>query len=110
MRFKCIRQLEQSDCGLTCIRMISAFFGKEIPHSELRRITDLNKMGISIKDIRECCNMVGLQAFPVTPTVSELYEIPAPAILHWNQNHFVVLYNTDIKKRRFHIADPARGN
>ena len=109
MGFKCIRQLEQSDCGLTCIRMISAYFGKDIPHSELRRISDLNKMGISIKDIRECCNLIGMQAFPVTPTVEELYDIPAPAILHWNQNHFVVLYKTDPKKKRFYIADPARG-
>ena len=109
MRFKCLRQWEQSDCGLTCIRMCAGYFGKKVPAKELHKILDVSKLGISINDIRECCGTIGMDAFPVRPTVEELYSIPTPAILHWNQNHFVVLYDVDKKKKLFHVADPAIG-
>ncbi len=109
MRFRTYRQLEQSDCGLTCIRMIARHFGKKIPLASLRRLADTSKLGISIKDIREICAKTGMQAFPVCPTVTELYSIPTPAILHWNQNHFVVVYRTDAERHRFFLADPEKG-
>ena len=41
-------------------------------------------------------------------TTEQLHKAPLPCILHWNQNHFVVLYR--IKKGKiFYIADPGKG-
>ena len=40
---------------------------------------------------------------------NQLSEITLPCILHWNQNHFVVLYKIDRNGQRFHISDPAKG-
>ena len=31
-----------------------------------------------------------------------------PCILHWDQNHFVVLYRVK-KGRKFYVADPGKG-
>ena len=33
---------------------------------------------------------------------------PLPCILHWNQNHFVVLYKQK-RGKKFYIADPGKG-
>ena len=35
-------------------------------------------------------------------------EIMKPCILHWNQNHFVVLYKVK-KNKKFYVADPGKG-
>ena len=37
-----------------------------------------------------------------------LGEVPLPCILHWNQNHFVVLYKVK-KGKNFYVADPGKG-
>lgn len=37
--FRCYRQLESSDCGLTCVRMIANHYGKKIPMRHLRELT-----------------------------------------------------------------------
>ena len=37
-----------------------------------------------------------------------MQEAPLPCILHWNQNHFVVLYKQK-RGKKFYIADPGKG-
>lgn len=58
--FKCYRQVEHSDCGLTCIRMIAKAYGVSIPISYLHSISDLNRLGMSIKDIASCYEKIGI--------------------------------------------------
>ena len=108
-RFKCYRQLESSDCGLTCIRMISRHYGLNIPLRRLKEMTDMTRLGMSVRDIMATLGLLRMEAFTVKITPEFCLDMPLPAILHWNQNHFVVLYKVDKKKKRFHIADPARG-
>lgn len=61
--------------------------------------------------ISEAAESVGMRTLGVCTTVDELVaNATLPCILHWNQNHFVVLYK--VKKGRrgqqiFYIADPA---
>lgn len=107
--FKSYRQLEHSDCGLTCIRMIARYFGKKIPVGYLKSISDFNRLGMSIMDIRDCCARIGLQSAALRLDVSFLQKAPLPAILYWQQQHFVVLYKVDAKKGKFYIADPSGG-
>jgi len=58
--------------------------------------------------ISEAANEIGLHSVCVRTTVDNLSLAPLPCILHWNQNHFVVLYKVR-KGKRFYIADPAKG-
>ncbi|MBD5289342.1 MAG: peptidase domain-containing ABC transporter [Bacteroides sp.] len=106
--FRAYRQLEQSDCGLVCVRMVARAFGRRVGMEYLRSVSDMSRQGIAIKDICDSCRDIGIEAFAVTPTVEELREAPLPAILYWHQNHFVVLHGLT-RSGRFRIADPAQG-
>lgn len=108
-KFRFYRQLEEADCGIACIRMVARHYGKDIPWSVLRSATDIGKLGVSVRDICLCCGGVGIDTVAALPSVGDLYRAPCDAILHWRQNHFVVLYRTDRKRRRFRIADPSEG-
>ena len=107
--FKCFRQIEHSDCGLTCIRMIAKHYGTNIPLRYLHNISDLNRLGMSIKDITSCCNKIGLESAAVRISPEHITDMPLPAILFWQQRHFVVLYKINSKKKKYYIADPAQG-
>ena len=105
--FKCYNQLEHSDCGLTCIRMVARHYGKSIPMQYLKSITDLNRLGMSIKDIVDCCNKIKLDSVAVKITLEQLNIAPLPIIVFWQQRHFVVVYK--IKNGKYYVADPSQG-
>lgn len=104
-RFHYYHQIEQSDCGITCLRMVARFFGQKIPVKHLRGLADLSRGGISIRGLKECAESIGLKVYGVKLSTDLLKEAPLPAIIHWNQNHFAVLYK--IKNDKYYIADPA---
>jgi len=64
---------------------------------------------VSLKGISDAAKSLGLDSVAARTSVSELMQCPLPAILHWNQNHFVVLHRISRGGRRFHIADPGKG-
>lgn len=104
------RQTEHSDCGVTCIRIVADYFGKQIPAKQLREICDISKVGISVQDILDCTKRLGMYSVAVKLKVKDLEKMPLPAILLWNQNHFVVLHKIDRKRHRYHLADPSMGH
>lgn len=89
--------------------MIAKAYGVEVPIRYLHSISDLNRLGMSIKDISECCDKIGIDSKAVRIRKEHIQNIPLPAILYWQQCHFVVLYGYDHKKKRYKIADPAQG-
>ena len=111
--FPFYKQLDSMDCGPTCLRMAAKFYGKAYSLPFLREKCYIDKAGVSLKGISEAAELIGFRTMAVKiPTsakrdVPSLKEAPKPAILHWNQNHFVVVY----KMNRTHvwIADPADG-
>lgn len=108
-KFKSYQQLEHADCGLTCIRMITHYYGKEVSLQTLRKMCDINRLGMSLHDITVCLQALGFETAGVKINVEELRRMPLPAILYWNQNHFVVLYKIARDGQKFYIADPAQG-
>ena len=58
--------------------------------------------------INEGANILGLHTISTKTTISMLGEASLPCILHWNQNHFVVLYKVK-KGKKFYVADPGKG-
>ncbi|MDE7466022.1 MAG: peptidase domain-containing ABC transporter [Muribaculaceae bacterium] len=107
--FKLFRQLEQSDCGLSCIRMICHYYGKNVSLQYLRDITECNKQGISLQDIHHAFDSLGMRSAEVRIPWTKISEAPLPAILFWRQSHFVVLYHINPEKKVYYIADPDKG-
>lgn len=105
--FHYYHQIEQSDCGVTCLRMVARHFGRKIPVKFLRSRADLSRGGISVRGLKECAESIGMKGYGVKLGSGLLGDAPLPAILHWNQNHFAVLWK--VRKGRYFVADPAAG-
>lgn len=107
MSFPYYKQLNQMDCGPTCLRMIAKYYGKHYNPDTIRQKAGFSKAGVSLLGISETAENIGFRTRGVQISYEKLETAPLPAILHWNQKHFVVL--TDINKRTAKIADPAGG-
>lgn len=107
--FRTYQQLEHSDCGLTCVRMIARHYGKRVSARALRGMCDMSRLGVSVRDVIDCCSKIGLEATGVKIGMDAVDRLPLPAILYWDQMHFVVLYRVGKRSRRYHIADPSMG-
>ncbi|HYF29547.1 MAG TPA: peptidase domain-containing ABC transporter [Chitinophagaceae bacterium] len=102
------KQPDSVDCGPTCLRMVTRHYGKNISLQTLRQKSQIGKEGVNLLGISEAAESIGFRTQSVKLTYEQLVEdAKLPAILHWNQNHFVVLYKA--KKDKLFIADPARG-
>lgn len=102
-------QHDSMQCGIACLQMICKYFGRDYTLSALSRYCFATTEGVSLLGISEAADILGLHTLSARATVDELAENPLPAILHWNQNHFVVLYRVK-KGRKFYISDPAKGH
>lgn len=111
-KFPLYRQHDSMQCGVTCLRMICAYWGKEYPAEYLDRLCGASREGVSLLGISETAAELGLKSVCGRLTTGQLAEVELPAILHWNQNHFVVLYRISRKrggKTVYHVADPGKG-
>lgn len=103
------------DCGPTCIRMVARYYGKHINADTLRQMAGFNKQGVSLLGISDTAEKIGFRTRGVKISLHQLETAPLPAILHWDQNHFVVAHPKSFPKGRtlgrskITIADPAKG-
>src|SRR5690606_23009628 len=105
--FPFFRQLESKDCGPTCLKIISKNFNKAISIQTLRQLCETTRVGSSLYGLCEAAENLGFRSLGVKVDLEKLKEAPLPCILHWNKNHFAVLYR--IQKNTFYISDPAHG-
>jgi len=114
-KFKFFKQHDTYDCGPTCLRMISHFYGKSYSPQFLRDVAHVTREGVSLYTISKAAETLGFSTLRMKLTVDYLIEnVPVPCILHWNNDHFVVLSKIKgslLKKEklRFYIADPGAG-
>jgi len=106
-RFPFVRQLDEMDCGVACMAMVCRHFGRAVAISHLRLALGTGVDGTSLRAIQRGGEFVGLDVQAVKASKSRLDELPLPAIVHVDQNHWVVLYGLD--RTGVHLADPARG-
>lgn len=111
---KFTRQFDKMDCGPACIRMVASAYGKDYPLGYLRSLSHLTREGVSVAGIRDALKEIGMRSATFELTTEQLRKkCPLPAILHWEQNHFVVLYK--VRRSRwngewkYHVANPAYG-
>jgi ATP-binding cassette subfamily B protein len=107
MPFQFYKQLNAMDCGPTCLRMVARAHGKHYNADTLRQLTGFNKAGITMLGISDTAEKIGFRTRGMKLTWEQLQQVSFPAILHWNQKHFVVL--VAIKRKTIKIADPAKG-
>lgn len=105
-----IEQMEHSECGLACFAMVLGYFGHHITLPELRETFGSSKKGISLYNLAEmgCFFDLKTKAFKVDD-LKALKDIELPAILFWEEKHFVILENVNKASTRFHIIDPSYG-
>ena len=103
-----IHQHDSMQCGIACLQMVCKYFGREYSLDSLSKLCFATTEGVSLLGINEAANTLGLHAACARATTSILSEVPLPCILHWNQNHFVVLYKVKNRKK-FYVADSGKG-
>ena len=108
---KTIESLHQHDsmqCGIASLQMVCKYFGREYTLDSLSKLCFATTEGVSMLGINEAANTLGLHTVCARISIVMLNEAPLPCILHWNQNHFVVLYKIK-KSKKFYVADPGKG-
>lgn len=107
------KQHDAMDCGPSCLAMIAKHYGLQPNVEKIRRSCALNKEGVSLLGISKAAESIGFKTIGGRLTFNTLAkEVAHPCIIHWNQNHFVVVYK--VKKHSkgkytVYVADPAKG-
>lgn len=99
--------MDVMDCGATCLRMLFKYYGQSVSIHKIRKLCQTTNNGVNLLGISEAAEKLGFRTYGVRLGLEQLHEIELPCILHWNQNHFVVLYK--VKNNTYYIADPATG-
>lgn len=107
--FPFVKQKDAMQCGIASLSMICQYYGNKYSIDYLSRLCHATTEGVSMLGITETASKLGLLTMTAYVSPSDLLrnDVTLPAILHWKQNHFVVLYK--IKSNTFYIADPAKG-
>lgn len=95
------------DCGPSCLRMIAAFYGKTYSLQRLRELAHISREGVSLLGLSEAAEAIGFRTIGARITIEQLLEAPKPCVVHWDQDHFVVVYK--FRKGKVSVADPAFG-
>ena len=106
-KFPFYKQADSKDCGSTCLKIIAKHYKKRISIQELRKLSETTREVSSLLGISNAAEKIGFRSLGVKITLKRILEAPLSCILHWNKNHYVVLYK--IKKDIFYISDPAHG-
>ena len=100
-------QHDVMDCGPTCLRMVAAFYGRHYSLEGLREKSFITREGVSMLGISEAAEKIGFRSICVQVGFEKLKEAPLPCIIHWNQQHFVVVYK--LTDKHVWVADPGAG-
>lgn len=109
--FPLIHQHDSMQCGVACLAMVCSHYGREYSLETLSKYCSPTAEGVSLLAVCDAAGKLGLHATAGRTVAGQLDATLLPCILHWRQNHFVVLYRVRGHggKRRYFIADPAKG-
>lgn len=106
--FPIILQEKSAQCGPVCLQMVSKYYGKHIDLEELEKLSGMTDEGTSLLGLSEAAQSIGLKNLGVKISYEQLTnEVPLPAILHWNNNHYIVVHK--ISQNKVWVADPQLG-
>ncbi|WP_421813722.1 peptidase domain-containing ABC transporter [Flagellimonas sp.] len=105
--FPFYKQPDSKDCGPTCLRIIAKYHGRLIALQEIRELSETTRAGSNLLKLSYAAEAIGFRSLGVKINYRQLKESPLPCIVHWNKNHFVVVYA--IKRGVVYISDPSYG-
>lgn len=85
-------QADAKDCGATCLKIIAKHYGRTLNIQTLRELSETTREGSNLLSLSEGAEQIGFRTLGVKLSLQKLLEAPLPCILHWNKNHYVVLY------------------
>ncbi|HEV2994410.1 MAG TPA: peptidase domain-containing ABC transporter [Chthoniobacterales bacterium] len=106
-RIEHIQQIDEMDCGAASLGMICRHFGRKVSLARIRQLCHTATDGTSLKALVRAATELGLAARALKVSLRNLPMMPLPAIVHWEGNHWIVLYDVDPEFVR--VADPALG-
>lgn len=106
-KFPFMWQSDSMQCGAACLHMICKYWGQEYSLDHLAKLCNIGINGTSLLNMNEVANMLCFKTICKKTDIETLMIAPLPCILHWNKNHFVVLYK--VKNDQFYIANPSKG-
>jgi HlyB family type I secretion system ABC transporter len=104
-RFSHIKQIDEMDCGAASLAMVCRHFGRRVSITRIRQLVNTSTDGTSLRGLCRGAESLGLAARSVKASKSNVGQMPLPAIIHWENYHWVVLF--DLNDRFAWIADPA---
>jgi ATP-binding cassette subfamily B protein len=108
MSFPFVKQPDTMDCGPACLKMVAGYYRKSFSLESLRKKCHITREGVSFLGLSEAADSLGFRTIGIRVPFEKLSEnVPLPCIVHWRQNHFVVVYK--IKGNKIWIADPGVG-
>ncbi|RFZ85218.1 peptidase domain-containing ABC transporter [Mucilaginibacter terrenus] len=105
--FPNFKQLDTMDCGPTCLRIVAKYYRRDISLGVLRNYCQINKDGVNLLGISEAAEKIGFRSLSLRLKPEQLKTADLPCILHWKNNHFVVLYK--IRNDQYYLSDPSGG-
>ncbi|PKB17077.1 ATP-binding cassette subfamily B protein [Flavobacterium sp. 5] len=106
--FPFYKQPDSKDCGPTCLRIIAKYYGKIIELQQIRNLSETTREGSSLLGLSDAAEALGFRTLGIKVSFETLQnESPLPCIVHWNNQHFVVVYK--IKNNTIYISDPSHG-
>lgn len=107
-RYPIYKQHDSRDCGPACLRMIAKYYGKNYSLQLLREKSSITNRGVNLLGISNAAEEINFRTIAVKINFDKLQkEAILPAIVHWKQEHFVVVYK--VTKSKVFVADPGHG-
>lgn len=106
-RLPVILQTETIECGLACMVMIASYHGRHSDLSELRRRFPLSLNGTTLSHLMEIGAALGMRSRALRLEPEDLQELRMPCIVHWDMEHYVVLWAC--RRNGVVIHDPVHG-
>jgi HlyB family type I secretion system ABC transporter len=106
-RYPFFEQQSTADCGAACLVMVSRYWGKHFSINHLRSIAEFDRNGVSLKNLAFLAESIGFATRPVKASLDKLGTQNLPAIVHWQGDHYIVVY--EVAPKYVVVADPAIG-
>lgn len=106
--FPFYKQPDAKDCGPTCLRIIAKYYGKVIELQQIRNLSETTREGSTLLGLSDAGEALGFRTLGIKNNFETLKnEMPLPCIVHWNNQHFVVVYK--MKQDKVYVSDPSHG-
>ena len=106
-RYPFRKQHSSSDCGVACLAMVGDYWGKNFSITEIRSTANVTRSGASIKGLVVAAEHLGFAPRPVKVDLPTLAKQKLPAIVHWQGNHYIVVYR--VTRDKVLVSDPKIG-